>query len=148
MSLLQGQTRHASKKHFFALDVLKYASIASSEGERIRHAVAGLDGIAMQQARALDSISSVAKLQKEALEDMESIARQARAFEGINDFATRQVKAALESVRYAGLSSRIHRDARPDPMIPHNFVHRERTETADCGLRTADAPFLTIWQRA
>ena len=95
---------------FSALDALKYASIANSEAERIRHAMAGLDGIAMQQARALDSISSVAKLQKEALESMGSIARQARAFEGMDDFATRQVKAALESVRHAGLSSRIHRD--------------------------------------
>lgn len=87
------------KNMFSALDALTYASIARSEAERIRYAVANLD-----------SISSVAKLQKEALEGMGSIARQARAFQSMDDFATRQVKAALESVRHAGLSSQIHQD--------------------------------------
>ena len=60
------------KNLFSALDALTYASIASSEAERVRLAVASLDSM--------------------------------------DGFATRQVKAALDSVRHAGLSSQIHRD--------------------------------------
>jgi Bacterial SH3 domain len=98
------------KNMFSSLDALKYASIASSEVERVRLAMASLDSIATRQVRAFDSISSAAKLQKEALERMDSVARQTRDFESMDDLATRQVRAALESVRHAGLSSQIHRD--------------------------------------